>query len=279
MGPYDCAPPAARNERHRSELIRSAEEARRFTAISVNRDQIERYMSPPRNTPCGLEYAYYLLGDIRGKTVLDLGCGKGENLVPLAKRGAKVIGIDISPDLVRLANKRITLAGIKADVVVGSAYQTCLPDESIDVIFCIALIHHLDIPEVCSEISRILKRDGFVVLAEPIRFSALYDRCRKLLPSRENCSDYEHPITKSEFAIVTSIFEAENLRYFRLPIVPLARWLLGTPNHYVLELSASLIATCTPLQHFATCAVVKLRKSTTCTPLTGTQMPQVKTTC
>jgi SAM-dependent methyltransferase len=79
-----------------------------------------------------LEYAFHLLGDIRGKTILDLGCGKGENLIPLAKRGGNVIGIDISPELVRLAEARIRSSGVKADVAVGSAYETGLPDESVD---------------------------------------------------------------------------------------------------------------------------------------------------
>ena len=41
-----------------------------------------------------LNEAYDLLGDVRGKAVLDLGCGTGENLVPLARRGAHVTGID-----------------------------------------------------------------------------------------------------------------------------------------------------------------------------------------
>jgi len=256
MGNSDSA---ALSERDRAEVIRSAEEARRFANISLNRDQIERYLSPRPNTPFPLEYAYYLLGDIQGKIVLDLGCGNGENLVLLAERGAKLIGIDVSPDLARLAEKRIALAGIKADVVVGSAYQTHLRDESVDVIFCIAIIHHLDIRQVCSEIFRILKKGGFVVLLEPIRFSTLYDRCRKLLPSRQNISEHEHPLTRSEFASVTNIFAVETLRYFRLPIVPLTQW-LGVAKPFAFKLSASLIATFPVLRHFATLVVARLRK-------------------
>ena len=216
---------------------------------------------PPKIPPYPLEYAYYLLGDVRAKTVLDLGCGKGENLVALAERGAKVIGIDLSPDLVRLAEKRTALAGIKADVVVGSAYETDLPDESVDVVFCIAVIHHLDIPRVCSEMFRILRKDGYVVLLEPIRFSRSYDRCRKLLPSCQNTSEFEHPLTKSEFVSLTNIFTAENLCYFRLPIVPLAECLLAATKPSAIKLSALLIGTFPVLQHFATSAVVRLRKS------------------
>jgi SAM-dependent methyltransferase len=249
-------------ERDREEIRRSAEEARNFLLVPFTRSQIERYLDPPANTPYGLEYAFHLVGDVRGKRVLDLGCGKGENLVVLAERGGSVIGIDISADLVRLAETRIHASAVKANLAVASAYQTGLPDESVDIIFCAALIHHLDIPRVREEMLRILKRGGFVVLLEPIRFSRLYDWFRKLLPSRENVSEYEHPLTRSEFDYMVSGFSAENLRYFRLPFVPLTQWLLrGKMNRFVYSLSAWLIAKVPALQRFATSAAVRLRKS------------------
>lgn len=82
-----------------------------------------------------LEYAFHLLGDVNGKTVLDLGCGTGINLIPLTKRGARTIGIDISPDLIRLAQKRMDDAQLESTLQAGSAYDTGLPDESVDVIY------------------------------------------------------------------------------------------------------------------------------------------------
>ena len=252
---------AALGECDLAEIRRSAEEARSFLFVSVARSQIERYLNPPANTPYGLEYAFRLLGDVRGKTVLDLGCGKGESLIPLAERGGNVIGIDISPELVRLAEARIRSSGVKAELAVGSAYETGLPDESVDIIFCIALIHHLDIPRVRAEMLRIVKSDGFVVLSEPIRFSKLYDRLRKLLPHSQNISEYEHPLTWSEFDYMVSGFSAEELRYFRLPFVPLTQWLLGgRTNRFVYRLSAWLIAEVPILQRFATSVAVRLRK-------------------
>ena len=75
---------------------------------------ILRLRPPPRL----LEYAFHLLGDVNGKTVLDLGCGTGSNLIPLIKRGADAIGIDISPDLVRLARKRLDDAQLHAELQV-----------------------------------------------------------------------------------------------------------------------------------------------------------------
>src|ERR1019366_8907883 len=123
-----------------AEIERSATEASKVVLKPLERAQIDRYLDPPADTAYGLEYAFHLLGDVRGKTVLDLGCGTGENIVPLLERGARVIGIDISPDLIAIAQKRSSDANLEASVMVGSAYETGLPDESVDVIFCMALI-------------------------------------------------------------------------------------------------------------------------------------------
>ena len=46
-------------------------------------------------------YAYSLFGDLAGKTVLEIGCGTGENAMKLAAEGARVFAIDISTEMVR----------------------------------------------------------------------------------------------------------------------------------------------------------------------------------
>ncbi len=71
-------------ERDRAEIERSAAEAAQINVGPRNRKQVERYLNPPSDTAFPLEYAFWVLGDVRGKTVLDLGCGSGENIVPLA---------------------------------------------------------------------------------------------------------------------------------------------------------------------------------------------------
>ncbi len=242
------------------ELRRSAVEARAYSFCPSTEAQIERYLSPPANSPYALEYAFHLLGDISRKTVVDLGCGKGENLVPLARRGAYIVGVDLSPELVELAKRRVEAAGVKADLRVGSAYATGLPDECADIVFCIALVHHLNIPQLCSEMRRILKKTGFIIISEPVRFSQSYDRVRKLLPKRRNISEYEHPLTKSEFQCLATDFSVENVRYFRLPFVPLIERLTGRTNHFARVVSGKLIDRLPSLHGYATGVVSRLRK-------------------
>lgn len=248
------------SSRNQAEIERSASEAAKIDMRSIEPAEIERYMNPPADTPFGLEYAFHLLGDIRGKTVLVLGCGTGENVVPLVLQGARVIGMDISPELIAIAQKRVRDANLEASIMVGDAYDTGLPPESIDVVFCAALVHHLDIKPARDEMYRVLRKGGVVILREPIRFSTVYSRLRSLLPEREDISEYEHPLTKAELATMTETFQVEGTRYFRLPFVPLVSRFIPSKNHAAFKVSNWMIEHFPPVEHYATAVVARLQK-------------------
>jgi SAM-dependent methyltransferase len=245
------------SERDRVEVERSAAEAR---AAKLSPVDVERYLSPPADTPYGLEYAFHLLGDVQGKTVLDLGCGSGESLVPLVKRGAHVIGLDISPDLIHLARQRLSSYGLSAVVQVGSAYDTGLPKESVDVVFSMALLHHLDLPRARQEIYRVLRPRGLFILREPIRFSRTMNYLRRLFRApKADISDYEHPMTREELAVVMQGFTLVAERSFRLPFVPLVAK-VKRPGKGMWKSDRWLLKHFPSLEHFATIKVISLRK-------------------
>jgi SAM-dependent methyltransferase len=208
-----------------------------------------------------LEFAYHLLGDVRGQTVLDLGCGSGQNLVALANRGANTLGIDISPHLVRLAQQRLDNAGKSATVSVATAYDTELPDESVDVVFAIAVLHHLELPVVREEIRRVLRKNGRFIFSEPIRFSRILKLLRTVVPARDEISSYEHPLDRAELAVITEGFAVIAQRNFRLPFVPL---LVGRrPNHDKRIWGADrwLNHRFGKLEHYATTKVMSLKRA------------------
>jgi ubiquinone/menaquinone biosynthesis C-methylase UbiE len=248
------------SERNQAEIERSASEASKVVLKPLQRAQIDRYLNPPADTPYGLEYAFHLLGDVRGRTVLDLGCGTGENIVLLLERGAQVIGLDISPDLIAIAQKRLNDANLKASLAVGDAYQTGLPDESVDVIFSMALIHHLDIKLVRDEMWRVLRKGGVIILREPVRFSRGYAWLRGLVPSREDISDYEHPLTREELATMTQPFKVERTRYFRLPFVPLVSRVLPSKSDVAWRASNWILQHWSAAERYASGIVTRLQK-------------------
>jgi len=209
-------------QRDAEEVVRSREEAQ-DTVLA--RCDVDRYLAPPADSPFPLEYAFHLVGDVAGKTVLDFGCGNGESVVVLVHKGARVIGMDISPELIELASRRVQMqcAGFpKPELRVGSAYETGLPDASVDLVLSNALLHHLDLPTVLTEIRRILKPNGRFIINEPVRLLRLLTMARKLFPDRENISSYEHPLSREEYGQLFKLFTLQKERAFRLPFVSAA---------------------------------------------------------
>ena len=70
---------------------------------------LERYRTP--GNVYSKEYCFRLLGDLRDKTILDVGCGEGEDGMILAKLGARVTGLDVSPAAIELARQRAQVNG------------------------------------------------------------------------------------------------------------------------------------------------------------------------
>ena len=67
------------------------------------------------------EAAARLLGLKRGARVLDLCCGAGRHAIPLARRGCRVTGLDINPDLLAAARKATRRRGVRVELVCGDA--------------------------------------------------------------------------------------------------------------------------------------------------------------
>ena len=251
----------------RTEAERSAREASE-TGLDQLRTaplEIARYMNPPGDTCFPLEYAYHLLGDVRDKTVLDFGCGNGENTLLLAKRGAQVLSMDLSKSLLELAQRRLEINGVWEDVrfLSGSAHDIPLRDESVDVVFGIAVLHHLDLAAAAREIYRVLRRDGRAVFQEPVRNSKLLRALRKLVPYRHpNASAFERPLTDGEIKAFTHSFSLGRERAFHLPHVRLARRLPVSRKlvKNIVELDARTLSRFPALSHYASIKVFELMK-------------------
>lgn len=245
-------------DREADEIARSAAEARKVNFCDVD---LERYYDPPADTCYHLEYAFHLLGDIHDRVVLDLGCGSGEETIPLRQRGAHVIGIDISPDLISLAQQRLQRYGLQAELRVASAYNTELPDKSVDVIFCMALLHHLEIARAKNEMLRILKPNGLLIVQEPIRLSWSMKQLRRLFPKGEDVSDGEYPLNSQQLQELIAGFELLASRNFRTPLVPILLRAFHGPSaeHKIWSRDAWILQHFTLLEHFATVRVMALR--------------------
>lgn len=215
--------------RDAAEIERSAVEARLTSdsTLRVSARNLARYAHPPADTPYPLEYAYHLLGkDVSGLQIVDFGCGSGANSVHLADRGAYVWGVDISEELISLATRRMSLSGRPggARFIVASAHDLPFPDGSIDIVFGIAILHHLDLKLASGEIFRVLKPGGRAIFQEPVRNSPTMTFVRSLIPYRApDISPFERPLTDGELRDFCAPFSAVRLRAFCLPHVQLGQ--------------------------------------------------------
>ena len=226
----------ALHEWERAEVDRSHQEALHTSVkwLRTNEEQIARYLNPPLDSVYPLEHAYALLGDIRGMTVLDFGCGTGDNSLLLGRRGARVIGVDISASLIELASQRLEMnkPSGRVNLVVGSAHDLPLATESVDLVFGIAVLHHLNLELAAREVFRVVKRGGRAVFMEPVRDSRTLRALRKLVPYRApDVSPFERPLTSSEVRHFAAPFQIDSIRAFSLPFVNVARVVASLRPH------------------------------------------------
>jgi len=140
-------------------------------------------------------YAVMGLGDIKGKMVLDFGCGTGWFSVILAKRGAVVEGIDISSTAIEIAKKRAVVNKVTnaVEFKVMSSYKLDYPDGFFDKIIGLSALHHMsDKKHLCNSLHRILKPYGKIVFNEPFGNSKLLERLRLLIPIKVQEEDKTH---------------------------------------------------------------------------------------
>ena len=67
-----------------------------------------------------------------GQRVLDVACGTGVVAVTCAQRGARVTGLDLTPELLETARENAKLAGVEVDFHEGDAEQLPFPDDGFD---------------------------------------------------------------------------------------------------------------------------------------------------
>ncbi len=251
----------------RAEIRRSSVEATLTPddGLRVTEETFRRYAAPPRDTAYPLEYSYHLLGDVRGRRIVDFGCGSGANTALLAHRGAHIWAIDISEDLLRLGQRRLALSGRfgEATFIAGSAHDLPFDDGSIDIVFGIAILHHLDLDLVAREVRRVLKPGGRAIFQEPVRNSKLIHFIRALIPYRApDISPYERPLKDEELQRFAEKFTACRVKAFALPHVQVGQVLPVVKRHWRALYAAdrALLRLVPFLRRYASIRVIELTK-------------------
>lgn len=104
-----------------------------------------------------------MLGDVAGKDVLEYGCGAAQWSIALARRGARVVGLDNSERQLAHARAAVAAAGADVRLVHGPGERTPFPDASFDVVFCDHGAISFASPDLTiPEVARILRPGGIL---------------------------------------------------------------------------------------------------------------------
>jgi SAM-dependent methyltransferase len=174
--------------------------------------------------------AFRQLGKVSGRDVLDFGCGHGMAAVVLARRGAHVTALDLSPGYLAEARARAEANHVAVDWVQANGERLPLADRSFDRIWGNAILHHLDLERAGSELLRVLRPGGIAVFAEPWGENPLLNwvRGRLSYPGKQRTPD-ERPLDQRHVRLLQKVFPHVSIQGHQLlgmvrRVPPRGRW-------------------------------------------------------
>jgi SAM-dependent methyltransferase len=126
--------------------------------------------------------AFERLGDVRGRDVLDYGCGHGMAAVVLARHGARVTAFDLSHAYLKEAQARAWANDVGVAFLQADGERLPFADGSFDAVWGHAILHHLDLRTAAPELSRVLRPGGTAVFCEPWGENPFLGLARRYLP-------------------------------------------------------------------------------------------------
>lgn len=132
--------------------------------------------------PAALENAYIVraFGDVKGKRILDLGCGAGEGAIYFATRGAQTSGCDISEEFLKVGRSTAERFGVRVDFKKADTAALPFADESFDFVYGNGILHHVDLFKTAQEVRRVLKKGGRAAFIEPLPYNPAINVYREM---------------------------------------------------------------------------------------------------
>jgi len=162
-----------------------------------------------------MRYIKDKLGDISGKTLLDVGCGLGEASVFFALLGADVTASDLSPGMLKASNDLAEKNNVIIKNHLASADDLNLDENTkYDIIYAGNLLHHVEIDETLSRFKNHLSDDGVLVTWDPLAYNPIINIYR-MIATNVRTPD-EHPLKMSDIKLFKKHFAKVETTYFWL---------------------------------------------------------------
>ena len=131
-------------------------------------DLIQRFESPERDAYQKPQKVVEYLGDIEGKTIMDIGAGSGYFSVRLAEKGANVIAADVDDEFQEFLKKRIEENNLKNIETRKIPYDSPgLKENEADIVFIVNTYHHIENrPEYFAKVKTGTQPTGALVIID-----------------------------------------------------------------------------------------------------------------
>ncbi|MBD0325777.1 MAG: class I SAM-dependent methyltransferase [Pyrinomonadaceae bacterium] len=116
----------------------------------------------------------------RCENALEIGCGIGEFTRLLAARARRVVAVDLSPQMIRLARQQSS-AYSNIEYVQGDAMRLSLPAGSYDCIVSLATLHHLEQERALLKMKEMLKPNGVLIIQDLVADDGPLDRVKSAM--------------------------------------------------------------------------------------------------
>jgi len=168
-----------------------------------------------------------------GKVFLDYACGNGKHAIKAAESGASLaIGIDITAKAIHNAKIDAQDKHVENNILflVGDAENTEIPDNTIDLVICDGVLHHMKIANAFQELHRILKPGGRLMAYESLNYNPIISLYRKLTPLQRTHWESEHILSLKDVKYAEQFFTVNEIKYWHFtsilgtfvkPLVPI----------------------------------------------------------
>ncbi len=118
---------------------------------------------------------------LRNAKILEVGCGKGNEIVQLAKRGGACLGLDFSESAMAWMQTRLAKEGLRMPLVRGDARSLPFRTDCFDLVFSQGVLEHFANPgDVLQEQRHVMRNGGIIVIEVPNKWN-LYTIYKKIL--------------------------------------------------------------------------------------------------
>ena len=130
-----------------------------------------------------------------GSRVLDVGCGFGQNLLPFVDRGFECVGVEIDPEIVKIAREIAVKRELTLKFEEGRNRGIPFPDGSFDLVLSVDTLHYEqnaeDAQRALREFARVLKPDGVLYVSTIGPEHDMHARAEKLPNGRFRVQNYD----------------------------------------------------------------------------------------